>query len=73
MTPLLNMIFECILDPNHKVNVVKGEIKEKGTYLKTASDLATGKEKHAFDAYFKNKAKINKDVDEAFKEVKFPW
>lgn len=73
MTPLLNMIFECILDPNHKVNVAKDKIKKNATYIKTATDLATGKETAAFDCFMKNKAKINHDVDEAFKEVKFPW
>ena len=73
MTPLLNMIFECILDPNHKVNVAKNKIKKNATYAKTVVDLATGKENAVFDCFMKNKAKINHDVNEVFKEVKFPW
>ena len=66
MTPLLDLLFECVLDPKHKVDVVKKEIKDDLTYAKTGLDVVTGKEKYLMTAYMKADQKVSAEVDKAF-------
>lgn len=73
MTYLLNLAFECVLEPNHKINVLKNTLKKNGARAKCVYDLATGKEQYAFEAYGKAQYWANKKVEEIFKGVKAPW
>ena len=73
MTVVLDFVFECILDPNHKVNGLKNMIKKNAIYAKTTYDIVTGKEKYIWECYNNNKRDIGKKVDNVFKGVKFPW
>ena len=73
MTPVLDLIFECILSPNDKVENIKCKVRLAKTGMKTVNNLSTKKYNNLQDCYTGAAKEAAEETEEMFKEVKFPW
>jgi hypothetical protein len=73
MTPLLDLIFECILSPNDKVENIKGKVTLAKTGLKTVNNISAKKYNNLQDCYKSAAKEAAEETEEMFKGVKFPW